>query len=450
MFDTVLIANRGEIALRIQRACRQLGLRTVAIYSEADAHASYLAHADIAVCIGPAQAQRSYLHQAAILLAAEATGAQAIHPGYGFLSENAAFAEAVAQNGLVFVGPSAASIRTMGDKVAAKRAMLLAGIPCVPGPGTALSGDIDDALAVALDVGYPVIVKAAGGGGGRGMRVVHGPAELSDAVAITREEARRAFGNPALYIEKYLERPRHIEIQVLCDNHGQALWLGSRDCSLQRRNQKVIEEAPASGIDAALIARLGERSVRACQEIGYRGAGTFEFLYQDGQFYFIEMNTRLQVEHTVTEMVTGIDIVEQQLRIALGERLGLVQSDISERGHALECRINAEDPQSFAPSPGTITRWEMPGGPGVRVDTHVRAHDRVPPYYDSLIGKLVTHGASRAQALARMQVALGDIVVEGVRTNIPLHRDLVRDPGVIAGGVDNHHLERLLAARGLA
>ncbi len=448
MFDTVLIANRGEIALRVQRACRQLGLRTVAIHSEADAQASYLAHADVAVCIGPAAADRSYLNPAAILLAAEATGAQAIHPGYGFLSENAAFAEAVDRAGLVFVGPTAASIRTMGDKVAAKRAMLAAGVPCVPGPDAALSGDAREALAVALEVGYPVIVKAAGGGGGRGMRVVHAPADLPDAVAITREEARRAFGNPALYIEKYLERPRHIEIQVLCDTHGQAFWLGSRDCSLQRRNQKVIEEAPAGGIDAALIATLGARCVHACQAIAYRGAGTFEFLYQDGQFYFIEMNTRLQVEHTVTEMVTGIDIVEQQLRIARGERLTLVQSGITERGHALECRINAEDPVSFAPSPGTISRWEVPGGPGVRFDSHVRAQDKVPPYYDSLIGKLITHGASRAQALARMRVALEDMVVEGVRTNIPLHRDLMRDPGVIAGGVDNHHLERLLAARG--
>lgn len=448
MFDTVLVANRGEIALRIQRACRQMGLRTVAVYSEADAQASYLAHADIAVCIGPAPAQHSYLSPAALLLAAEATGAQAIHPGYGFLSENAGFAAAVEGAGLVFVGPTSASIRTMGDKVAAKRAMLQAGVPCVPGPDAALSGDIDEVLSVAAEVGYPVIVKAAGGGGGRGMRVVYAPAELPDAVAITREEARRAFGNPVLYIEKYLERPRHIEIQMLCDTHGQSLWLGSRDCSLQRRNQKVIEEAPAVGIPATQLAQLGASCVNACQAIAYRGAGTFEFLYQDGQFYFIEMNTRLQVEHTVTEMVTGIDIVEQQLRIARGERLALTQSGIVEQGHALECRINAEDPQSFAPSPGTITRWEVPGGAGVRLDSHMQAHGKVPPYYDSLIGKLITHGASRAQALARMRVALNEMVVEGVRTNIPLHRDLLLDPGVIDGGVDNHHLERLLAARG--
>jgi acetyl-CoA carboxylase, biotin carboxylase subunit len=450
MFDTVLIANRGEIALRIQRACRQLGLRTVAIHSEADAGTPYLAKADIALCIGPAPAQRSYLNQEAILLAAHACGAQAIHPGYGFLSENADFAQATQDAGLVFVGPTAASIRTMGDKVAAKRAMLQAGVPCVPGPDTALSGDLADAHAVAREVGYPVIIKAAGGGGGRGMRVVHQPRDLPDAVAITREEARRAFGNPALYIEKYLERPRHIEVQVLCDTHGQAVWLGSRDCSLQRRNQKVIEEAPAIGIAPHQMAELGAACVRACQAIAYRGAGTFEFLHQDGCFYFIEMNTRLQVEHTVTEMVTGIDIVEQQLRIARGEHLAFSQSDITEHGHAFECRINAEDPQTFAPSPGTVSRWDMPGGAGVRVDTHMHAGVKVPPYYDSMVGKLITHGASRAQALARMRGALDEMAVEGVRTNLPLHRALLRDPGVVAGGVDNHHLERWLAAGGIA
>jgi acetyl-CoA carboxylase biotin carboxylase subunit len=446
MFDTVLIANRGEIALRIQRACRQLGLRTVAVHSTADAHCAYLKHADLALCIGPAAPARSYLNQAAILLAAEVGAAQAIHPGYGFLSENASFAAAVQAAGLVFVGPSAASIRTMGDKVAAKRAMRRAGVPCVPGPDEALSGDPDALLALAAEIGYPVIVKAAGGGGGRGMRVVPTPAQLPDAVAVTAEEARRAFGNPALYVEKYFEHPRHIEIQVLCDMHGHAVWLGSRDCSLQRRHQKVMEEAPAGGLAAAQLAQIGARCAQACREIAYHGAGTFEFLHQDGEFYFIEMNTRLQVEHTVTEMVTGIDIVEWQLRVARGERLAFGQGDISERGHALECRINAEDPRTFAPSPGRITRWDLPGGPGVRVDSHICAGDVVPPTYDSLIAKLVTHGATRAQALARMRVALDEMAVEGIGTNIPLHRDLLRDAGVVAGGVDNHHLERMLAA----
>jgi acetyl-CoA carboxylase, biotin carboxylase subunit len=450
MFDTVLIANRGEIALRIQRACRQLGLRTVAVYSQADAGAAYLEHADVAVCIGPAPAKGSYLNMAALLLAAEATGAQAIHPGYGFLSENAEFAAAVAQAGLVFVGPTSASIRLMGDKVLAKRAMVAAGVPCVSGPDTALSGDPAEALALAEQLGYPVIVKAAGGGGGRGMRVVASPSELPEALAITQEEARHAFGNPSIYIEKYLERPRHIEIQVLCDQHGQALWLGSRDCSLQRRHQKVIEEAPAVGVPPAALRALGDACTHACRSIDYRGAGTFEFLYQDGQFHFIEMNTRLQVEHTVTEMVTGIDLVEQQLRIARGERLAWAQEDIREWGHALECRINAEDPTTFKPSPGVISRWDLPGGAGVRVDSHIRAHDKVPPYYDSLIGKLVTHGATREQALARMRVALDDMVVEGVRTNLDLHRFLLNDPGVVAGRVDNHHLERLLAQRSLS
>ncbi len=337
----------------------------------------------------------------------------------------------------------------MGDKVAAKRAMLQAGVPCVPGPDEPLSATAAECLAVAADIGYPVIVKAAGGGGGRGMRVVHTPAQLHDAVAVTREEARRAFGNAEVYLEKFLGHPRHIEIQVLADAHGQALWLGSRDCSLQRRNQKVIEEAPASGIAPAQLAQLGERCVHACRAIGYHGAGTFEFLYQDGHFHFIEMNTRLQVEHPVTEMVTGIDIVEQQLRVARGEPLAFTQSDIRSQGHAFECRINAEDPQTFAPSPGRITRWDVPGGTGVRVDSHIRAGDLVSPHYDSLIGKLIVHGATRDQALARMRVALDEMAVEGIRTNLPLHRELLRDPGVIAGGVDNHHLERLLQERQL-
>ncbi len=447
MFDKVLIANRGEIALRIQRACHELGLQTVAIHSQADAQASYLQRSDQALCIGPAPAARSYLNQAAILLAAEVSGAQAIHPGYGFLSENADFAAAVQAAGLTFIGPTAASIRTMGDKVAAKRAMLQAGVPCVPGPDQALSDDASEILKLANDIGYPVIVKASGGGGGRGMRAVHAQAKLLDAVAFTREEARRAFGNPVLYIEKFLEHPRHIEIQVLCDTHGHALWLGSRDCSLQRRNQKVMEEAPASGITTELIARVGESCVQACRQIGYHGAGTFEFLYQDGNFYFIEMNTRLQVEHTVTEMITGIDIVQQQLRIARGEPLRLTQAEVAFRGHALECRINAEHPTTFAPSPGRITRWDLPGGMGVRVDSHVCANHVVPPYYDSLLGKLITHGATRAQALAKMRLALDEMQVQGISTNIALHRALLNEPDVVAGGVDIHHLERWLARR---
>lgn len=447
MFDTVLIANRGEIAVRIQRACHLLGLKTVALYSTADADAGYLAQADLALCIGPAAPGSSYLNQAAILLAAEVSGAQAIHPGYGFLSENADFAEAVEKAGLTFIGPSASSIRTMGDKVAAKRAMLAAGVPCVPGPDTALSDDPNAVLAEAEAIGYPVMIKASAGGGGRGMRVVREPARLLDAVAITREEARNAFSHAGLYIEKFLESPRHIEIQVLCDAFGNALCLGSRDCSIQRRNQKVIEEAPAHGIAPEKIAEIGQQCLNACRLIDYRGAGTFEFLYENGHFYFIEMNTRLQVEHTVTEMVTGIDLVAQQLRIARGEALGFGQHDITERGHAMECRINAEDPQTFAPCPGRIERWDVPGGFGIRLDSHVRAGDVVSPYYDSMIGKLIAHGDSREQVFARMQAALDELVVEGIRTNIALHRELVRNAEVKAGAVDNHFLERWLSQR---
>ncbi|NPC57216.1 acetyl-CoA carboxylase biotin carboxylase subunit [Caenimonas soli] len=447
MFDTVLIANRGEIALRIQRACRGLGLRTVAVHSQADQDAVYVRQADQALCIGPAAPGRSYLNQAAILFAAQVSGAQAIHPGYGFLSENAGFADRVEQAGLTFIGPSAACIRTMGDKVAAKRAMREAGVPCVPGPDTALPDDPGAVRAVARDIGYPVIVKAAGGGGGRGMRVVHGEAELLDALSLTREEARRAFGNPEVYIEKFLLHPRHVEIQVLADSHGNALWLGSRDCSLQRRHQKVIEEAPAPGIDIALIRAVGERCAQACRQIGYCGVGTFEFLFEDGAFYFIEMNTRLQVEHPVTEMTTGIDIVQQQLRVARGERLAITQADIECRGHALECRINAENPDTFAPSPGLIGEWVLPGGYGVRVDTHVGAGYRVPPYYDSMIAKLIVHGATRDDALVRLRVALEEMRVGGIATNLPLHRQIVQDAGFAAGGVDIHHLERWLQQR---
>ncbi|RQS40936.1 acetyl-CoA carboxylase biotin carboxylase subunit [Burkholderia sp. Bp8990] len=447
MFDKVLIANRGEIALRIQRACRELGLRTVAVHSEADAGARYVRLADQALCIGPAAPDRSYLNQEAILLAARVSGAGAIHPGYGFLSENAAFAEQVEAAGLAFIGPTAESIRTMGDKVAAKRAMRAAGVPCVPGPDGSLPDDPDVILKIAAEIGYPVIVKASGGGGGRGMRVVHAAAQLLDAVAVTREEARRAFGKPELYVEKFLEHPRHVEIQVLCDRHGTALWLGSRDCSLQRRHQKVLEEAPAPHIDPGLIREVGERCAAACRQIGYRGAGTFEFLFENGRFYFIEMNTRLQVEHPVTEAITGIDIVREQIRIAQGHALTWTQADLRSAGHALECRINAEDPFTFAPCPGRIVEWEVPGGNGIRVDSHLSAGHVVPPYYDSLIAKVVTHGATRDEAIARMRVALSEMRIEGIRTNVPLHRAILDDPAFGDGGVDIHHLERWLAAR---
>ncbi|WP_339484367.1 acetyl-CoA carboxylase biotin carboxylase subunit [Pseudomonas sivasensis] len=447
MFDKVLIANRGEIALRIQRACHGLGIKTVAVFSEADRHAHYVQNADESLCIGPAAPGMSYLNQTALLFAAKVTGAQAIHPGYGFLSENAGFAERIETAGLTFIGPSAACIRTMGDKVAAKRAMREAGVPCVPGPDSTMPTDDASILAIAAEIGYPVIVKAAGGGGGRGMRVVQADAELLAAIALTREEARLAFGNPELYIEKFLGHPRHVEIQVLCDAHGHAIWLGCRDCSLQRRHQKVLEEAPAPGIDPALIAKVGERCAEACRQIGYRGVGTFEFLYEDGEFFFIEMNTRLQVEHPVTEMTTGIDIVQQQLRMARGEVLGLRQEDVQLNGHSLECRINAEDPITFMPTPGLIQRWEVPGGFGVRVDSHVTTGYRVPPYYDSMVAKVITHGATREEALARMRLALSEMIVDGISTNIPLHRDILDDPAFCAGGVDIHHLERWLQQR---
>ncbi|WP_447096602.1 acetyl-CoA carboxylase biotin carboxylase subunit [Pseudomonas sp. CF10PS3] len=447
MFDKVLIANRGEIALRIQRACHGLGIKTVAVFSEADRHAHYVQNADESLCIGPAAPGLSYLNQTALLFAAKVTGAQAIHPGYGFLSENAGFAERIETAGLTFIGPSAACIRTMGDKVAAKRAMREAGVPCVPGPDSTMPTDDASILAIAAEIGYPVIVKAAGGGGGRGMRVVQAEAELLAAIALTREEARLAFGNPELYIEKFLGHPRHVEIQVLCDAHGHAIWLGCRDCSLQRRHQKVLEEAPAPGIDPALIAKVGERCAEACRRIGYRGVGTFEFLYEDGEFFFIEMNTRLQVEHPVTEMTTGIDIVQQQLRMARGEVLGLRQEDVQLNGHSLECRINAEDPITFMPTPGLIQRWEVPGGFGVRVDSHVTTGYRVPPYYDSMVAKVITHGATREEALARMRLALSEMIVDGISTNIPLHRDILDDPAFCAGGVDIHHLERWLQQR---
>ena len=447
MFDKVLIANRGEIALRIQRACQGLGIKTVVVHSEADRDAQYVKNADQALCIGPAAPGQSYLNQAALLFAAKVSGAQAIHPGYGFLSENAGFAERIEAAGLTFIGPSAACIRTMGDKVAAKRAMRESGVPCVPGPDSVMPTDEASIQAIARDIGYPVIIKAAGGGGGRGMRVVRQAHDLIEAINLTREEARLAFGNPELYIEKFLDHPRHVEIQVLCDAYGHAIWLGGRDCSLQRRHQKVLEEAPAPGIDPQLIARVGERCAAACRQIGYRGVGTFEFLYEDGEFFFIEMNTRLQVEHPVTEMTTGIDIVQQQLRMARGEVLSLRQQDVQLNGHSLECRINAEDPQTFMPTPGLVQRWEVPGGFGVRVDSHVTTGYRVPPYYDSMVAKVITHGATRDEALARMRLALGEMCVEGITTNIPLHLAILDDPAFCAGGVDIHHLEHWLQHR---
>jgi acetyl-CoA carboxylase biotin carboxylase subunit len=444
MFHSVLIANRGEIALRIQRACRLLGLRTIAVHSEADSEAPHVRLADTALCIGPAAAGRSYLDKRAILLAALASGAEAIHPGYGFLSEDAGFAAAVEAAGLTFIGPSSEAIRTMGDKVVAKRTMRAAGVPCVPGPDGALPADPQAVLAAAREAGYPLIVKAAGGGGGRGMRIVRGDAELRDAVALTREEAGRAFGNSEVYLEKFLAAPRHVEIQVLADHHGTVLSLGSRDCSLQRRHQKVLEEAPAPGIAPELVAEIGERCVEACRRIGYRGLGTFEFLVEDGAFYFIEMNTRVQVEHTVTEMVTGLDLVAEQVRVARGEPLALRQEDVECRGHAFECRINAENPVTFAPSPGRVTGWHLPGGPGVRVDTHVGPGAVISSHYDSMIGKLIVHDRTREAALARLAAALVEMQVAGIETNLDLHRRLVADPAFKAGGVDIHHLERWL------
>ncbi len=445
MFDKILIANRGEIALRIQRACRELGIKTVVVYSTADKDAKYVKLADEAVCIGPAPSTQSYLNMPAIISAAEVTDAEAIHPGYGFLSENADFAERVEKSGFAFIGPRPESIRLMGDKVSAKNAMIKAGVPCVPGSAGALPTDNPkEILATAKRVGYPVIIKAAGGGGGRGMRVVHTEAALISAVNMTREEAGRAFGNPEVYMEKFLERPRHVEIQVLADTYGNAVWLGERDCSMQRRHQKVIEEAPAPGIDRKLIAKIGERCADACKKIAYRGAGTFEFLYEKGEFFFIEMNTRVQVEHPVTEMITGIDIVQEQIKIAAGQRLGFRQRDIVFKGHAIECRLNAEDPFKFTPSPGRIQSWHMPGGPGIRVDSHAYSGYLVPPNYDSMIGKLIAYGATREQAIRRMRIALSEMVIDGILTNVPLHRELMLDSKFVEGGTSIHYLEQRL------
>ncbi|NOU23941.1 MAG: acetyl-CoA carboxylase biotin carboxylase subunit [Methylotenera sp.] len=444
MFDKILIANRGEIALRVQRACRELGIRTVAVHSEADREAKYVKLADESVCIGPAPSGQSYLNIPAVISAAEVTDAQAIHPGYGFLSENADFAERVEQSGFVFIGPRAETIRLMGDKVSAKDAMKKAGVPCVPGSEGALSDDPAEIIKAAKQVGYPVIIKAAGGGGGRGMRVVHTEAALIASVNMTKAEAQAAFGNPVVYMEKYLEKPRHIEIQVLADQHGNAVFLGERDCSMQRRHQKIIEEAPAPLLNSRLRDKIGERCAEACRKIKYRGAGTFEFLYENGEFYFIEMNTRLQVEHTVTEMITGIDLVQQQIFVAAGEKLKFRQKDIVLRGHAIECRLNAEDPYSFVPSPGKITTFHMPGGPGVRIDTHAYAGYTVPPHYDSMIGKLITHGDTRDQAIARMRIALSEMMVGGISTNIALHSDLMADAAFHLGGTSIHYLEQKL------
>jgi acetyl-CoA carboxylase biotin carboxylase subunit len=444
MFDKILIANRGEIALRVQRACRELGIRTVAVHSEADREAKYVKLADESVCIGPAPSSQSYLNVPAVISAAEVTDAQAIHPGYGFLSENADFAERVEQSGFVFIGPRAETIRLMGDKVSAKDAMRKAGVPCVPGSEGALPDDPTEILKTAKKIGYPVIIKAAGGGGGRGMRVVHTEAALLTSVNMTKAEAQAAFSNPMVYMEKYLENPRHIEIQILADQHGNAVYLGERDCSMQRRHQKIIEEAPAPLLNAKLRDKIGERCAEACRKIKYRGAGTFEFLYENNEFYFIEMNTRLQVEHTVTEMITGLDLVQQQIFVAAGEKLKFRQKDIVLRGHAIECRINAEDPFNFVPSPGKIGKFHMPGGPGVRIDTHAYSGYVVPPHYDSMIGKLITYGDTREQAIARMRIALSEMMIDGISTNVPLHAELMADAAFHLGGTSIHYLEQKL------
>ena len=443
----VLIANRGEIALRVIRACKELGLKTVAVHSTADRELMHLAMADESVCIGPAPATLSYLNIPAIISAAEVTGADGIHPGYGFLAENADFAEQVENSGFTFIGPSAAVIRLMGDKVSAIAAMKETGVPTVPGSDGPLPEDEAECLKIAQRVGYPVIIKAAGGGGGRGMRVVHEESELIKSIKLTQVEAGAAFGNPMVYLEKFLTNPRHVEVQVLSDGQGNAVHLGDRDCSLQRRHQKIIEEAPAPGIDEKARAEVQARCVQACIDLGYRGAGTFEFLYENGEFYFIEMNTRVQVEHPVSEMVTGIDIVKEQILVASGQPLSITQDDVVIRGHAIECRINAEDPRTFMPSPGTVTFYHAPGGNGVRVDSHLYSGYKVPPNYDSLVGKLITYSANRDEALARMRNAIDELVVDGIKTNTPLHRELVRDPGFCKGGVNIHYLEHKLGLK---
>ena len=447
MLKKVLIANRGEIALRVLRACREMGIATVAVHSEADKDSLHVKLADESVCIGPAPSPQSYLNIPAIIAAAEVTGADAVHPGYGFLAENANFAEQVEQSGFIFIGPRADTIRLMGDKVSAKQAMQEAGVPCVPGSDGALPDDPETIIKTAAKVGYPVIIKASGGGGGRGMRVVEREEDLIKSVEMTKAEAGAAFGNPMVYMERYLQRPRHVEIQVLADEHGNAIYLGERDCSMQRRHQKVIEEAPAPGITAKEREKIGKACVEACKRIGYRGAGTFEFLYEDGEFFFIEMNTRVQVEHPVTELISGVDIVQEQLRVAAGEKLQYKQKDIILEGHAFECRINAEDPYNFIPSPGLIESCHLPGGFGIRVDSHIYQGYRIPPNYDSLIGKICVHGKTREQAMAKMRVAMAELAITGIKTNADLHRDLFRDPGFSDGGVSIHYLEQWLEAR---
>ena len=447
MLKKVLIANRGEIALRVLRACREMGIATVAVHSEADKDSLHVKLADESVCIGPAPSPQSYLHIPSIIAAAEVTGADAIHPGYGFLAENANFAEQVENSGFVFIGPRADTIRLMGDKVSAKKAMIEAGVPCVPGSDGALPNDPSEILKTADKVGFPVIIKASGGGGGRGMRVVEKKEDLLKAVEMTRAEAEAAFGNPMVYMERFLQRPRHVEIQVLADEHGNAIYLGERDCSMQRRHQKIIEEATAPFITPAQRKKIGEACVAACKRIGYRGAGTFEFLYEDGEFFFIEMNTRVQVEHPVTELITGVDIVQEQLRVAAGLPLQYTQKDIVIEGHAFECRINAEDPYTFIPSPGVIESCHLPGGFGIRVDSHIYQGYRIPPNYDSLIGKICVHGKDRAQAMAKMRVAMAELTVDGIKTNAPLHRELFNDTGFAQGGVSIHYLEHWLEER---
>ncbi len=444
MLDKIVIANRGEIALRILRACREMGIKTVAVHSTADNNLKHVLLSDETVCIGPPPSSESYLNMPAIISAAEVTDATGIHPGYGFLSENADFAERVESSGFTFIGPKAESIRLMGDKVSAIKAMKDAGVPCVPGSDGPLGDDPDDNLRMAREIGYPIIIKASGGGGGRGMRVVHSEASLLSAITVTRAEARAAFDNDVVYMEKFLEKPRHVEFQVLADGQGNAIHLGERDCSMQRRHQKVIEEAPAPGITEEQRNTIGARCVNACLEIGYRSAGTFEFLYENGEFYFIEMNTRLQVEHPVTEMITGVDIVREQLRIASGEKLSIRQEDVKISGHAIECRLNAEDPKTFMPSPGLVTLWHSPGGPGIRMESHLYSGYRVPPYYDSMVGKLIAHGEDRNAAFARMKNALSEIVIEGIKTNIPLHQEIFQHAAFQAGGTDIHYLEKRL------
>lgn len=444
MLEKILIANRGEIALRILRACHELDIKTVAVHSDADRDLKHVRLADESVCIGPAPSVDSYLNVPALISAAEVTDTVAIHPGYGFLAENADFAERVMESGFVFIGPLPETIRLMGDKVSAIAAMKKAGVPCVPGSDGPLGTDDETNLRIARDIGYPIIIKAAGGGGGRGMRMVNSEATLLTAISLTKAEAGAAFNNDVVYMEKFLDDPRHIEFQVLADEHGNAIHLCERDCSMQRRHQKVLEEAPAPGISEKVRKKIGERCANACKEIGYRGAGTFEFLYQDDEFYFIEMNTRIQVEHPITEMITGVDIVKEQIRIAAGESLSYTQKDIAITGHAIECRINAEDPENFMPSPGTITSFHMPGGPGIRVDTHIYNGYKVPPYYDSMVGKLIAHGEDRDAAMARMRNALKEIVVEGIKTNIPLHQRLLNDAAFKTGGTNIHYLEKKL------